>query len=156
MILGFTPDPFLRPGFRQDVIENVHPLKGLDFKDKKNESNFYGYFIAPLRDIFEYCRMALGKESYPPYQLRPFMPKLIGTTYNLLFPNAQTDLHDKLIKHEEYVRLTYIAMVFNICFLMGICFLAYRLLTPHKALSVLVLSLTVINAGVMHASPFFY
>jgi len=151
--LAFPPEPAIRSSHRSEISKHVY--KDLDLKLEEKKSDFYGYFSAPIGDIFEYCKMALGKESYPPYQLRPFMPKLIGITYNLLFPNAQTNLHDKLITHEEYVRLTYISMVFNLCFLMGICFLAYRLLPHHNTLSILILSLTVINSGVMHSSPFF-
>lgn len=157
MSIGFPPDPMLRSvdQHRKDITDNVYPLKGLNLKDKANESNFYGYLTAPIGDVFEYCKMALGKESYPPYQLRPLIPKLIGFTYKVLFPNAQTNPHDKLIKHEEYVRLTYISMGLNICFLMGICFLAYRLRPHHNTLSVLILSLTLINPAIIGYTSFF-
>lgn len=153
MSIGFPPDPiFLAINqTRKDITDNIYPLKGLYLKGKANESNFYGYLTGPIGDIFEYCKLALA----PPYELRPIIPGLIGFTYKVLFPNAQTNPHDKLIKHEEYVRLTYISMGLNICFLMGICFLAYRLLPHHTTLSVLILSLTLINPGLIGHTSFF-
>lgn len=120
----------------------------------KGEQFYIEYFNSAYGDGTEYMKMAIGKDSYPPYSLRPFYPKFIGSIAGIL-ANA---IDKENTKATQLNLLQPVMSVFNSLFLAIatiFLFLAIKKYLNDDLLSALLALGLIINVGTIQTSQFF-
>lgn len=105
-------------------------------------------------DSLEYFTIAAGEESYPPYSLRPLVPKVIGTIAKLTLPEKSEV--NKYLLFKRISIINQIISLFCAALLALIPFIYFKdLILKEPSISLLIISLNVVNIGVLQTSLFF-
>lgn len=138
--------------------ENNYTKALLELKALSQTGKAKGFFVEEFNgaygDSTQYMRMALGEESYPPYSLRPFFPKLVG--YTALFVANIIDKENT--KATQLNLLQPIMSFYNSIFLAIttiFLFLAIRKYLDDELISGLLSLGLIVNVGTIQTSQFF-
>ncbi len=157
MFISFSNFFVYEPGIEKvDSVEDYKPLFEMYelSKEGKVKSFYVENFNSAYGDGTEYMKMALGEESYPPYSLRPFYPKFIGSIAEIL----ASIIDKENTKATQLNLLQPIMSIFNSLFLAIatiFIFLAIKKYLNDELLSGLLALGLIVNVGTIQTSQFF-
>lgn len=148
--------PLERGIAKVDKIEYSEPLLNLKALSEKGEIKaFYvEYFNSAYGDGTEYMKMAIGDDSFPPYSLRPFYPRIVGSIAGglaMILDQENTKATQLNLLQPVMSLLNSIFLAISTIFL----YLAIRKYLEDELLSALLALGLIINVGTIQTSQFF-
>ncbi len=157
IFISFSNFFVFEPGIAKvDSVEYSKPLIEMYELSKagKVQTFYVENFNSAYGDGTEYMKMALGETSFPPYSLRPFYPKFIGSIAEIL-----ANIIDKEnTKATQLNLLQPVMSIFNSLFLAIatiFMFLAIKKYLNDELLSGLLALGLIVNVGTIQTSQFF-
>ena len=156
-VITVSSNHTFEPGYNIDMDAYCY-----DYKDKLEISEatckHREFLGGGAGDSIHYFAIALGKSeaSYPPYTLRPFLPKTVGALAKITTLNQQdlSNYNDILFKRISLLmRFVNMFCIFLLILIPAIHF--KNLLLSNSTLATLFLSMNVVNFGVLMTAPFF-
>ncbi|RXJ95815.1 hypothetical protein CRU94_04170 [Arcobacter sp. AHV-9/2010] len=139
-----------------DLVNYSKPL--VDMHELSNEGKIKNFYVENFNSAYgdgtEYMKMALGEESFPPYSLRPFYPKFIGSIAEII----ASILDKENTKATQLNLLQPVMSIFNSLFLAIstiFMFLAIKKYLDDELLSALLALGLIVNVGTIQTSQFF-
>lgn len=146
--IAFPPEAALQSPLNQDACATLQqdglPPEICQHREFANSA---------WKDSYQYFRIAMGKQSIPPYSLRPLVPKAIGAIARLTLPPDRQD-DTSLFK-----RISQLATLFNLLWaalLVALPALFFHdLFLAEPALAAIATLFNLVTVGVLQTSPFF-